>query len=103
MSGKKQIEEMPKITRIYEPIKITDEMRKIANEMQEAISTEYKKRVLADERELEAVLRENGWRKASEVAREVLALVWDAYQTTHYDAEFEERLDRIEEKYTEGE
>ena len=40
-----------------------------------------------------------GYRKASDVAREILALVWDAYQTTHYDAEFEERLDNIEKKY----
>jgi hypothetical protein len=33
------------------------------------------------------------------VVREILALVWDAYNTTYYDAEFEERLDKIEEKY----
>ena len=43
-----------------------------------------------------------GYRKASEVAREVLSLVWDAYNSTHYDAEFEEMLDEIEKKYTEG-
>jgi hypothetical protein len=52
--------------------------------------------------EIAEELTAKGYRKASEVAREVLALVWDAYQTTHYDAEFEERLDRIKEKYTEG-
>ena len=40
---------------------------------------------------------------ASIVAREILALVWDAYQSTHYDAEFEEMLDKIEKKYTEDE
>lgn len=44
-----------------------------------------------------------GYRKASEVAREVLALIWDAFQSTHYDAEFEERFAKIEKKYTEGE
>lgn len=48
-----------------------DEMRHLTDEMSKAISTEYKKRVLADERKLEAVLKENGWRKASEVAREI--------------------------------
>lgn len=44
-------------------------------------------------------LRGKGYRKSTDVAREILALVWDAYQTTHYDAEFEERLDNIEKKY----
>ena len=42
----------------------------------------------------------NDVRKAA--AREILALVWEAYNTTHYDAEFEERLDKIENKYTES-
>lgn len=46
-----------------------------------------------------SILYANGYRKATDVAREILALVWDAYQTTHYDAEFEERLDNIEKKY----
>lgn len=49
------------------------EMRHLADEMEKAISTEYEKRVLADERKLEAVLKENGWRKASDVAREIFA------------------------------
>lgn len=44
-------------------------------------------------------LFEKGYRKASDVAREILALIWDAYQTTHYDSEFEERFDRISKKY----
>lgn len=48
-----------------------EEMRYLADEMGKAISTEYEKRVLADERKLEAVLKENGWRKASDVAREI--------------------------------
>ena len=48
-----------------------EEMRYLADEMGKAISNEYEKRVLADERKLEAVLKENGWRKASDVAREI--------------------------------
>lgn len=72
MTKDKQIEEKLKITKIYNPIDITDdEMRKLADEMGKAISNEYQKRVLADERKLEAVLKENGWCKASEVVREI--------------------------------
>lgn len=60
MDNKKQIEKMQ-----------IDEMRHLADEMQKAISDEYRHRVLADERKLEEVLKENGWRKASEVAKEI--------------------------------
>ena len=46
----------------------------------------------------------NGYEKGkADVVREILALVWDAYQTTHYDADFGEKLDNIEKKFTEGE
>ena len=48
-----------------------EEMRYLADELGKAISTEYEKRVLADERKLEEALKANGWRKASEVAREI--------------------------------
>lgn len=65
-------------------------------------SPEYRAEGEEDFEFIGKALAAKGYRKASDVAREVLALVWDAYQTTHYDAEFEERLDRIEEKYTEG-
>ena len=47
------------------------EMRYLADEMGKAISTEYERRVLADERKLEEVLKANGYRKASEVAEEI--------------------------------
>lgn len=76
MNIDKQIEEKLKITKIYEPIDIpNDEMRKLADEMGKAISNEYEKRVLADERKLEAVLKENGWRKASDVAEDIVRML----------------------------
>ncbi len=34
---------------------------------------------------------------------EIFALIWDAFQSTYYDSEFEEKFDKIEKKYTEGE
>ena len=68
----KQIGEKYEIKPInYKIDKPINEMRKIADEMQKAISDGYRRTVLADERKLEAVLKENGWRKASEVAREI--------------------------------
>ena len=48
-----------------------EEMRHLADEMGKAISNEYERRVLADERKLEAVLKENGWRKASDIIDEI--------------------------------
>lgn len=33
---------------------------------------------------------------------EIFALIWDAFQSTYYDSEFEEKFDEIEKKYTEG-
>lgn len=48
-----------------------EEMRRLVEEMEKAISTECVKRFLADERTLEEVLKANGWRKASDVAREI--------------------------------
>ena len=72
--------ETVKITKIYEHIEITDKMRKIANEMQEAISTEYKRRVLEDERKLEAVLRANGWVKAEEIFEQLKSAGLDEWR-----------------------
>ena len=96
--------ETVKITKIYEPIEITDEMRKIANEMQEAISTEYKRRVLEDEKKLEAVLIANGWRKVSEVAREIFE---EIERVINYalcvDVTEWEAFAELKKKYTEGE
>ena len=34
---------------------------------------------------------------------EIFALIWDAFQSTYYDSEFEEKFDKIEKKYTESE
>lgn len=31
--------------------------------------------------------------------QEIFALIWDAFQSTYYDSEFEEKFDKIEEKY----
>ena len=33
---------------------------------------------------------------------QIFALIWDAFQSTYYDSEFEEKFDKIEEKFTEG-
>ena len=38
----------------------------------------------------------------TEVAREVLALIWDAFQSTNCYDEFVEKFDEITKKYTEG-
>lgn len=43
------------------------EIAKIVKEMQDAISAEYQKQLLAEESTLEEVLRENGWCKASDL------------------------------------
>lgn len=71
-----------------------EEMRHLADEMGKAISNEYKKRVLADERKLEAVLKENGWRKASDVAREI----FEAFRT-----EMRAEISRNEQLFAEDE
>ncbi len=65
-----------RIEKIYELFEVTDEMRYLADEMSKSISSEYESCVLADERKLEAVLRENGWRKVSEVIDEIADFIW---------------------------
>lgn len=47
------------------------EMHELAKQMSEAISTAVEQRYIEDEAKLEAVLRANGWRKASDVAEEI--------------------------------
>lgn len=102
------IERKPlKIKKIYESIEITDEMHKIVNEMQEAISDECCRRVLEDERKLEAALRENGWCKSSDVVKDIietLTQLKDDYllngETTKATAIFY-AIGLIEEEYTE--
>ena len=83
-----------------EPIKEVKEMADLIHSEDETIVVLF----YNDSLVLAERLYNAGYRKASDVAREILALVWDAYQTTHYDAEFEERFDNIAKKYeSEGE
>lgn len=89
--------------------KYIEEMRHLADEMGKAISNEYEKRVLADERKLEAVLIANGWRKASEVAREIFEEIEKALdnsvETEHFKgtwfnfSKFKQRLAELKKKY----
>ena len=86
-----------------------DEMRHLADEMGKAISTEYEKRVLADERKLEAVLKANGWCKASDVAREIFEEI-ERNLVTIDDVDFNRfrcigarTFAELKKKYTEGE
>lgn len=47
------------------------EIHELAKQMSEAISTEVEQRYIEDEAKLEAVLIANGWRKATDFAREI--------------------------------
>lgn len=98
-----------KITKIYHPVESPiNEMRKIADEMQEAISSEYRRRVIADERKLEAILKENGWRKASDVAEEIFAeietslVIGGFVDGKKYIAIREDDYNHYKKKYAEG-
>ena len=75
-----------------------DEMRHLVEQMEKAISTEREKRFLADERKLEEVLKANGWRKASEVAREIFAEIDSLLENDEkdFDKVFEESEDEGE-------
>lgn len=84
-----------------------EEMRHLADEMGKAISTEYEKRVLADERKLEAVLKANGWRKATDVAREIFTCFDEHavnlnFVTGNFEVNFGRYLE-IKKEYTESE
>lgn len=81
--------------------KSIDEMRHLADVMGKVISTEYERRVLADERKLEAVLKENGWCKASEVAREIFEEIDDLLH--HDERDYDDLMDSetVPEIYTE--
>ena len=82
-----------------------EEMRYLADEMGNAISTAIAQRYLADEGKLEAVLKANGWRKASEVVDEFIKLMIDRFGVNPYDRmNFDVRdLVELKNKYTEGE
>ena len=60
---------MPKIEKI--DYTVDEEMRRLADKMQDVISTAVSQKIISDERKLREVLYENGYRKASEVAREI--------------------------------
>ena len=62
-------------------------------EYQEKQSISYQKRALKK-------LREEIRSKHREFARQILDEVWEAFQSTVYDAEFEELFIKIENKYT---
>ena len=70
------------------------EMRRLADEMSKAISTEIEQRHLADERKLEAVLKENGWCKSSKLITEIADYIWkwvdiyDRFLAEGVDTEF---------------
>lgn len=56
------------------------EMHELAKQMSEAISTAVEQRYIEDEAKLEAVLRANGWRKVTDVAREIFEEVMQALE-----------------------
>ena len=96
--------------------KYIDEMCHLADEMGKVVSTEYEKRVLADEKKLEAVLKENGWCKSNELAKEIfkdidymLSMMFEEYASLghrEYSTVIEviyRKLKILEKKYTEEE
>lgn len=106
----KAIEEMPSYKIQLEsfnlPDNIPNEMTKIADEMQKAISDAYTKKLRADERKLEEVLRENGWHKASDIFADIKKQM-RLHKATHcgqkfYYAALEDAIEELESKYTGG-
>lgn len=106
------IERKPlELKKIHDSIEITDEMRKLADEMGKAISTAYEERYLADERKLEAVLKANGWCKVSEIFEEIAKIIQKYDKIAERDkSEYGElivmdigcAIGELEKKYTEG-
>ena len=99
----------------YDSTEITNEMRKLADEMGKAISTAYEERYLADERRLEEVLKANGWCKTSEVVTKLIEDVATLIESNWNDIQhgsywltngrcipLRELLKTVEKKYTEG-
>ena len=86
-----------------------NEIHELAKQMSEAISTEVEERYIEDEAKLRAVLIENGWRKASEVAREIFEEIEnaldDSVETEHFKgtwfnfSKFKQRLAELKKKY----
>lgn len=88
--------------------KQNEEMRYLADEMGKAISTEYEKRVLADERKLEAVLKANGWRKSTDLAREIFEEIRKIFKRHRIEFDmscidfyFDKQFRELEKKYVE--
>lgn len=82
-----------------------EEMRHLADEMGKAISNEYERRVLAYERKLEAVLKENGWRRASDVAREIFEEIDRLFDKHwfHHTKRLYDEIAELKKKYKEQE
>ena len=96
------------------------EIHEIAKRMSEAISTEMEHRYISDERKLEAVLKENGWCKASDLAEEIFAGIeveiakcfkecfkWEGNTTErremlNFNARIKMSLGKLKKKYTKG-
>lgn len=83
-----------------------EEMKKLQDRLIKGSCTEYNtvtSMYLVEASKAIGILLED-YQKASEVAREVLGLVRNAWETTYYEREFEERLSNLEKKYeSEGE
>ena len=82
------------------------EIHEIAKRMSEAISTEMEHRYISDERKLEAVLKENGWCKASDLAEEIFAEI-DEAMLDHASGYIDDhwlyvRIAELKKKYTKG-
>ena len=83
------------------------EIHEIAKRMSEAISTETEHRYISDERKLEAVLKENGWCKASDLAEKIFAEIEEMVITEKSNDGCAFYLDMVElaelkKKYTKG-
>ena len=97
------------------------EIHDLAKQMSEAISTAVEQRYIEDEAKLRAVLIENGWRKASEVAEEIFGKIFalcdnaedkldklfneiNDYRKGYKNSvkHFRENMVKIKKEYTEG-
>lgn len=91
------------------------EMHKLAKQMSEAISTAIEQRYIEDEAKLEVVLKENGWCKATDIAKEIfkdidhmLLMMFEEYASLghrEYSAVIEvvhHKLRALEKKYVEA-
>ena len=81
-----------------------NEIHELAKQMSEAISTAVEQRYIEDEAKLRAVLIENGWRKASDVVRDIFNDLNEMWHKGRGFINYSDlvRLERLhEQKYTE--